>query len=110
MNFKHLQTFVTICESGTVSRAAGQLRITQPALSRRIKALQEELGVRLFDNLGRRLSLTSEGEEFVRHSRALLAQAEAVLATGRAWPRPSRRLASRRSSAHACGLLPVLCE
>jgi DNA-binding transcriptional LysR family regulator len=84
MNFKHLQTFVTICESGTVSRAAGQLRITQPALSRRIKALQEELGVRLFDNLGRRLSLTSEGEEFVRHSRALLAQAEAVLATGRA--------------------------
>jgi DNA-binding transcriptional LysR family regulator len=84
MNFKHLQTFVTICEGGTVSRAAAELRITQPALSRRIKALQEELGLRLFDNLGRRLSLTSEGEEFLRHSRALLAQAEAVLATGRA--------------------------
>jgi DNA-binding transcriptional LysR family regulator len=84
MNFKHLQTFVTICECGTVSRAAAQLRITQPALSRRIKDLQEELGLRLFDNLGRRLSLTSEGEEFLRHSRALLAQADAVLATGRA--------------------------
>jgi DNA-binding transcriptional LysR family regulator len=79
MNFKHLQTFVTICEGGTVSRAAAQLGITQPALSRRIKALQEELGLRLFDNLGRRLSLTSEGEEFLRHSRALLAQAEACL-------------------------------
>ena len=52
MNFKHLQTFVTICECGTVSRAAAQLRITQPALSRRIKALQEELGLPLFDNLG----------------------------------------------------------
>ena len=84
MNLKHLQTFVTICECGTVSRAAAQLRITQPALSRRIKALQEELGLRLFDNLGRRLSLTSEGEEFLRHSRGLVAQAEAVLATGRA--------------------------
>jgi DNA-binding transcriptional LysR family regulator len=84
MNFKHLQTFVTICECGTVSRAAAHLRITQPALSRRIKALQEELGLRLFDNLGRRLSLTSDGEEFLRHGRALLAQAEAVLATGRA--------------------------
>jgi DNA-binding transcriptional LysR family regulator len=84
MNFKHLQTFATICECGTVSRAATQLRITQPALSRRIKALQEELGLTLFDNLGRRLALTSEGEEFLRHSRALLAQAEAVLATGRA--------------------------
>jgi len=84
MNFKHLQTFVTICDCGTVSAAATQLRITQPALSRRIKALREELGVRLFDNLGRRLSLTSEGKEFVRHGRALLAQAEAVLATGHA--------------------------
>ncbi len=84
MNFKHLQTFVAICECGTVSRAAARLRITQPALSRRIKALQEELGLRLFHNLGRRLSLTSEGNEFLRHGRALLAQAEAVLATGRA--------------------------
>ena len=84
MNFKHLQTFATICECGTVSKAAAQLRITQPALSRRIEALQKELGLRLFDNLGRRLLLTSEGKEFLRHSRALLAQAEAVLATGRA--------------------------
>jgi len=84
MNLKYLQTFVTICECGTVSRAAAQLRITQPALSRRIKALQKELGLRLFDNLGRRLFLTSEGEEFLRHSRVLLAQAEAVAATGRA--------------------------
>jgi DNA-binding transcriptional LysR family regulator len=84
MNLKYLQTFVTICECGTVSRAATQLRITQPALSRRIKALQEELGLTLFDNLGRRLLLTNEGEEFLRHSRVLLAQAEAVLATGRA--------------------------
>ena len=84
MNLKHLQTFVTICECGTVSKAAAQLRITQPALSRRIEALQNELGLRLFDNLGRRLLLTSEGKEFLRHSRALLAQAEAVAATGRA--------------------------
>jgi len=84
MNLKYLQTFVAICECGTVSRAATQLRITQPALSRRIKALQEELGLTLFDNLGRRLLLTSEGKEFLRHSRVLLAQAEAVLATGRA--------------------------
>jgi DNA-binding transcriptional LysR family regulator len=84
MNFKYLQTFVTICECGTVSRAATQLRITQPALSRRIKALQEELGLTLFDNLGRRLLLTNEGKEFLRHSRALLAQTEAVRAAGRA--------------------------
>lgn len=84
MNLKHLQTFVAICDCGTVSRAAAQLRITQPALSRRIEALQTELDLRLFDSRGRRLSLTSEGKEFLRHGRALLAQAETVLATGRA--------------------------
>src|SRR6516162_8534116 len=77
MNFKHLQTFVTICECGTVSRAAAQLRITQPALSRRIKALQEELGLPLFDNLGRRLSLTSEGGSF-------------FVIAALCWPRPRR--------------------
>jgi DNA-binding transcriptional LysR family regulator len=84
MNFKYLQTFVTICECGTASKAATKLRVTQPALSRRIKALQEELGLTLFDNFGRRLMLTREGEEFLRHSRTLLGQADAVLATGRA--------------------------
>jgi DNA-binding transcriptional LysR family regulator len=84
MDFKSLQTFVTVCDCGTVSKAATRLRLTQPALSRRIKALQEALGLTLFDNLGRRLLLTSEGKEFLRHSRALLAQTEAVLAAGRA--------------------------
>src|SRR5205085_11900395 len=60
----------------------GQLRVARPALCRRVEAVQGELGLTLFDNLGRRLALTGEGEEFLRHSRALLAQAEAVLATG----------------------------
>jgi DNA-binding transcriptional LysR family regulator len=44
----------------------------------RTEALQEELGLTLFDIVGRRRALTSEGEEFFRHSRALLAQAEAI--------------------------------
>ena len=48
MDLRLLRTFVTIAEQGTVSNAATRLRITQPALSRRMQDLQRELGLRLF--------------------------------------------------------------
>jgi len=79
MNLKHVRTFVTVAEHGTVSSAAAQLRITQPALSRQIQSLQDAVGLTLFDHVSRRLVLTSHGEEFLRQCRALLAQADAVL-------------------------------
>ena len=47
MDLKHLRTFVAVAELGTVSRAALQLRITQPALSRQIADLERELGLTL---------------------------------------------------------------
>jgi DNA-binding transcriptional LysR family regulator len=53
MDLKHLRTFVTVAELGTVSRAALQLRITQPALSRQIADLERELGLTLFDRVCR---------------------------------------------------------
>ena len=81
MNLKHVRTFVAVAESGTVSAAAETLRITQPALSRQIQALQREVGLRLFDHLNRRLVLTTNGEEFLRHCRALVAQADATRAS-----------------------------
>jgi len=81
MNLNHLRRFVVVTDCGTVSAAAAKLRITQPALSRQINALQEELGLKLFEPSGRRLVITSEGEEFLRHCRALLSQADAVLAS-----------------------------
>ena len=65
MDLKRMRTFVAVAERGGVSRAALLLRITQPALSRQIRDLQEELGFKLFERLGRRLSLTGEGEEFL---------------------------------------------
>ena len=79
MDLRRLHTFVVVAEQGTVSSAAKTLRITQPALSRRLQDLQAEFGVRLFDHVGRRLRLTAEGAELVPTCRNLLNQADNVL-------------------------------
>ena len=55
MDLRHLRTFVTVAEHGTVSKAALRLRTAQPALSRQIKDLEAEFGIRLFDRLRGRL-------------------------------------------------------
>lgn len=78
MDLRHARTFVTVAELGTVLKAAQQLRIAQPALSRQIADLEEELGLKLFDRVGRRLLLTGEGEQLLGDCRALLSCATAV--------------------------------
>jgi len=74
MNFRHLRTFVAIAEHGGFARAASQLHLTQSAASRQIQALEIELGVPLFDRIGRSVRLTSEGEDLLRQSRRVLAE------------------------------------
>ena len=78
MDLRHARTFVTVAELGTVSRAALQLRTAQPALSRQINDLEQELGFKLFDRVGRRLLLTSEGEQLLGDCRGLLNYAGAL--------------------------------
>src|SRR6185503_5520866 len=78
MDLRHVRTFVTVAEVGTVSRAAEQLHITQPALSRQIANLEDELGLKLFDRIGRRLLLTSEGAQLLQHCRGLLNHSHAL--------------------------------
>ena len=84
MNLRHLQTFVDIGEAGSIARAAARLNVSQPAASRQILALEAELGVKLFDRLGRRLRLTADGEDLLRQSRRLLMDAELLGARARA--------------------------
>lgn len=72
MDLRHLRTFVTVAELGTVSKAAASLRVAQPALSRQIMDLEDELGVRLFDRIRRRLVLTGEGEQLLGGCRGIL--------------------------------------
>jgi LysR family cyn operon transcriptional activator len=78
MNFRHLRTFVAIAEAGGVHRAVAQLNLSQPAASRQIHLLEAELGVLLFDRIGRRVQLTSEGQDLLRRCRRLLMEVESV--------------------------------
>lgn len=78
MDLRHVRTFVTVAEMGTVSKAAERLHVAQPALSRQIANLEDELGLKLFDRVGRRLMLTSEGERLLNDCRGLLNYARAV--------------------------------
>lgn len=78
MDLRHARTFVTVAEVGTVSKAAVRLHIAQPALSRQISNLEQELGLKLFDRVGRRLVLTGEGEQLLGDCRALLSYASAI--------------------------------
>ena len=74
MDVKRLRTFVTVADLGTVSKAALGLRISQSALSRQIADLEDECGFKLFDRIGRRLFLTSRGEQLLGDCRGVLGQ------------------------------------
>lgn len=78
MDLRHMRTFVTVAELGTVSAAAQQLHIAQPALSRQIGDFEQELGLKLFDRVGRRLMLTSDGEQLLTDCEGLLNYASAI--------------------------------
>src|SRR5262245_64434148 len=78
MNLRHLRTFITIVDAGGVARAAARLHMTQPTASRQVEALETEFGVPLFDRIGRRVRLTSDGEDLLLRGRRLLAEADAM--------------------------------
>jgi LysR family cyn operon transcriptional activator len=77
MELRHIRYFLAVAEAGTVSGAAGRVRISQPALSRQIKDLEAELGIRLFDRAGRNLKLTGAGEDLLAYGRNVLKETEA---------------------------------
>ena len=76
MDLRQLRTFVVVAEAGGFAAAQEQLRLSQPAASRQIQALEAELGIPLFDRVGRGVKLTSEGEDLLRRGRRLLQDAE----------------------------------
>jgi DNA-binding transcriptional LysR family regulator len=72
MELRHLRYFVTVAEELNVSRASARLRISQPAVSRQLRDLEEELGVELFGREKTGLKLTPAGQTFLAHARDLL--------------------------------------
>jgi DNA-binding transcriptional LysR family regulator len=78
MELRHLRYFIAVAEHESVRRASKRVHITQPAISRQIQFLEEELGVALFDRGPRGLRLTAAGAHYLVEARRLLAQLEAA--------------------------------
>ena len=76
MDISALQAFVSVAETGSFSRAARQLYLTQPAVSKRVAQLEAELDTRLFDRIGRRIGLTESGRALLPRARTILLEVE----------------------------------
>lgn len=85
-----MRTFVVATDEGQLQEAAVELGVSQQAVSKRIAALEKELGVALFTRTARGIQLTVDGEAFLPHARALLDAAERALASVRPGRRPLR--------------------
>jgi DNA-binding transcriptional LysR family regulator len=72
VSLAQIEYFVAVAEEGHVGRAAAQLRIAQPAVSRQIRRLEEELGSALFVRTPRGMTLSGAGEVFLGHARLIL--------------------------------------
>lgn len=77
-DWNRMRAFLATADDGSLSAAARSLGLTQPTLSRQIAALEEELGLMLFERVGRGLVLTTAGREMHRHVREMGAAADKV--------------------------------
>src|SRR5258707_6885512 len=79
MELRHLRYFIAVAEKENMTRAAAQLHVSQPPLSREIRALEDELGVALFNHGAKAVRLTEAGKVFLAEARAVVERAnEAV--------------------------------
>lgn len=83
MTLVQLRHFIALAQTGSFNRAAVQLFLTQPALSRSIRALEDELGQPLFDRVGRRCELTPFGRDALERARELMLAADDLRDSGR---------------------------
>ena len=76
MDIPNLNAFVAVADSGSFSEASKHLYLTQPAISKRISALEAELDVQLFDRIGRKVTLTEAGTALLSRARNILQQVD----------------------------------
>lgn len=78
MDTQNLRAFVLVAETGSFSAAALKLHLTQPAVSKRVALLEQQLGRDLFDRIGRNVSLTEAGNALLPHARTISLQLRAA--------------------------------
>lgn len=83
MTLVQLRHLIALAETGSFSKAAQAQFLTQPALSRSIRALEDELGMPLFDRIGRRIELTAFGRATLERAQLLVSDAEELQGSGR---------------------------
>jgi DNA-binding transcriptional LysR family regulator len=83
VELRHLRYFTAIAELSSFTQAAERLHVTQPALSRQMRDLEEELGRKLFDRVNNGVRLTPVGRRFLTGAKRVLAESDALLASAR---------------------------
>src|SRR5690554_152989 len=78
MDTHSLRVFIAVADSGGFTTAGEQLFLTQPAISKRIAQLEEQLGARLFDRIGRQVHLTEAGQALLPRARQVLSELEDI--------------------------------
>ena len=90
MELRHLRYFTAVAEEQNVTRAAARLHVSQPPLSRQIRDLEDELGVKLFRRTPKSIELTEAGKVFLNEARAVLLKADEAVQAVRAVAGASR--------------------
>ncbi len=109
MELKELRSLVALAELGSITRTAERLHVTPAAIHKQLKVVEQELGIRLYEKIGRRLQLTQATEVLLPYVKALLAQYDSALSALEEW-KGMRRGLVRIGSGHTLSsfVLPVL--
>lgn len=112
MTLVQLRHLISLAETGSFSRSAEALFLTQPALSRSIRALEDEMGQALFDRIGRRNELTPFGREVLERAKQIVFGVDELTASGRSMQegRTGRLRVGMGSGPGAMLMTPLLLE
>ena len=110
LDWNQLKAFLQTAQTGTLSAAARKLGLTQPTLSRQVAAIEQQMGVTLFERVGKAMVLTPTGLDLLEHARAMGAAAEALglAASGRSQAVGGVVSVSATDAVAACLLPPIV--
>ena len=88
LDSRQLRAFCILARTGSFTQTARELHLSQSAISHSVKALEEDIGCRLLDRMGKKAALTQAGEQFLTHAQKILAEMESARSQlfSFAWP------------------------